>query len=484
MAELPIGRNAIRDDLLDYFDSAETLEALAELVLQHLIRINGIDEKYFPALKRRFLWADGLKGTLEESAAEVGVTRERLRQVIKKMESTGIELLVPPRVALGLLTIIRSANSEEEFWEAARRAGLFQEKKVWPLDAVMALIDFVVSDEVMEEFSTRLEEVRPISNLAPFRSALRKLRSGSMGWLDLEDVSLDLQISIDEARWLAHQVYAQVLGTGRILVVNERLPGPFLTAIGKVFAVTESPTLDELVEAVERAARQRGNRPVGTHSERRNFLVEIFGSQPAIPERFRELFQQIELLKHEVWFTQIFRNASYGLLHRDELNEYALKDDFPAGSVGAYLSHSPIVRSFSEGVFGLVGTRPSDPEIKFVRQNALDNRHDPNVGFDFIDGQKLRLSFTLNFSIAGGGAMPVEEELQGLIGANHFGVECKAGDLESNGNLAMSSGFMVGLPTLAHHAMKAHGKEVGDRVDVIVDFDTFTAQLDFEESKW
>jgi len=75
---------------------------------------------------------------LEESAAEVGVTRERLRQVIKKMESTGIELLVPPRVVLGLLTIIRSANSEEEFWEAARKAGLFQEKKVWPLDAVMA----------------------------------------------------------------------------------------------------------------------------------------------------------------------------------------------------------------------------------------------------------------------------------------------------------------------------------------------------------
>jgi len=479
MTEPPIGRNAIRDDLLDYFDSAESLEELAGLVLQHLIQINGIDEKYFPGLKRRFLWADGKKETLEESAAEVGVTRERLRQVIKKMESTRIDILVPPRVVLGLLTIIRSANSEEEFWEAARKAGLFREKKAWPLDAVIALIDFVAGDEVMEEFSTRLEEVRPITNLAPYRSALRKLRSGSMGWLDLEDVSLDLQISIDEARWLAHQVYAQVLGSGRILVVNERLPGPFLTAIGKVFAVTALPTLDELFEAVERAARQRGNRPVGTHLERRNFLVEIFGSQPEVPESFRELFQQIELLKHEVWFTQIFRNASYGLLHRDEVNEYALKDDFPSGSVGAYLSHSPIVRSFSEGVFGLVGTRPSDQEIKFVRQNALDNRHDPNVGFDFIDGQKIRLSFTLNFSIAGGGAMPIDEELKGVIGESHFGVECSAGDLESNGSLYISSGFLVGLPVLAHHALKAHHKRVGDRVEVVLAFDDLSAQLAF-----
>ena len=74
--------------------------------------------------------------------------------------------------------------------------------------------------------------------------------------------------------------------------------------------------------------------------------------------------------------------------------------------------------------------------------------------------------------------MPVDEELKGVIGTNFFGVECKAGDLESNGNLTMSSGFLVGIPTLALHAIKAHGRKVGDRVDVIVDFDTLTAQLE------
>lgn len=483
MTDRPIGRLAIRDDLLDHFDAASTLEELADLVLRHLMQINGIDEKFFPAFKKRFAWADGQKGTLAESAAELGLTRERLRQVSKKLEKANIDLLVPPRVVMGLLAIIRHANSEEEFWEAARNAKFFAQKKVWPLDAVKELIDLVASDEVTEEFSSRLEEIRPPSNLASHRSALRKLRSGSMGWLDLEAVSLDQQISIDEARWLTHQVYAQVLGTGRILVVNERLPGPFLTAIAKVFAVTESPTIDELFEAVERAARQRSNRPVGTHLERKNFLVEIFGSPPAVPESFRELFEQIQLLKHEVWFTQIFRKSTYGLMHRDEVIEYALKDDFPTGSIGAYLSYSPIVRPFSDGVYGLIGTRPNENEIRFVRQNALDNRHDPNVKFDFIDAQKMKLSFTLNFSIAGGGAIVVDEELKGVIGPNLFGVECNTGDLESNGNLAISSGFLMGLSTLAFHAMKAHGRKVGDRVNVIVDFDTLTAKLEITEAR-
>ena len=76
--------------------------------------------------------------------------------------------------------------------------------------------------------------------------------------------------------------------------------------------------------------------------------------------------------------------------------------------------------------------------------------------------------------------MPIDEELKGVIGESHFGVGCSAGDLESNGNLYISSGFLVGLPVIVHHALKAHHKKVGDRVEVVLGFDDLSAQLDLK----
>lgn len=471
------GRSAIGDELLEYFDAANNLEDLADLVLRHLLRVNEIAEKYLPVFRKRFIWADGEKATLESAAAEIGVTRERVRQVEKQFEVMEIDLLVPPRLTFQLLSMANQANSEEEFWELLRSQQLFLGDRVWPLEAVRQLVELVGGEIISEEFSSRIEQISEPSDLGKYRAALRKLRSGMMGWIDLRTVEIDLGVSHDRARWLIERSYAQVLGSGPLLVVNKRLPGPFLTTVAKVFKVTDSPTVDDLFLAINRESNKRPNSSVGTEFEKRMLIQELFGEKPAIPSEMGDLFENIELLRHEIWFTQIFRSATYGLLHRDQIIELALGDGYPVGSIGAYLTYNPVVAPFGESVFGLIGLTPTEEEIRFVRNHALDTRPDPDLVFEYLDAQELEVSLNLNFSSASGGALAISKELQEAIGREQFGVCCSCGSLDTTANLKISSGFLSGIASLVVHAMREHGQKSGNRVNIVLNFEELKAEL-------
>jgi len=393
--------------------SVTTLEHVAVALVREYIAIDGyrLDDRWAHFVCRRFSWGVP-KATLDEIGKDADLTRERVRQVLTRLESHAGKRRwpVPPGLASALEAI--SENGFRNVQATLHEAGIATDDD-WTPDEVVLLIRWFGYEEAAEQLASAFSMIEPQGEDPDLLRAVRSARAG-MGLLRLDSVLSVDGVPLEPATvvQVAENSFAQVsVGNGWALVGDQR--GTMLeSAAARQFFI--SPTLEphELYEGLLRVQKNRQAPPLppldvtleilclagaAEQSKSGNF------SGPSIPPDGGSLIE---------WLYLQLLSSDGQVLHKETLNRAALLEGRNLSSLQLYYTYLPIVRlaESGSGLVRLVGARPTELQMQFARDVA-EAQHvattlnlrvtnsgaylDVNVGSAFLTSGILSVPITL-----------------------------------------------------------------------------------------
>jgi hypothetical protein len=337
-------------------DQAKTLGELGTIALRNLMEQAGVDEKYLIPLKKRLRWVDGVDWTLESAASLIEVTRERLRQVVRRLDGCSIRVLASPRILFRTLHIGASARDLDEFFASLRLKGLAHTDDQWSKQALTELFLMVGNEDVQDELASLFRRLSPIPRSSRLEAVIRSHRLKELGIVPFGALSVEIESSPEDLLEMLSQMYRYVFGDEELAVTVGNPPGGFISAVGKQLLV--SPTADpaQLLVGLRKVEAYRHAKVAVGEADFRRALKVTFGDPPKLATIPDELSALVTLTPFEEAVSEKFANSGRNLLHRDELVEAAVHRGVSAVSAGVYLSTSPIIRSslVRRGYFSLV----------------------------------------------------------------------------------------------------------------------------------
>ena len=130
--------------------AAKNLEELGDSVLDYYLALNGkLNIRNKIVGSGRFIWVSGEIQTLSEIGDSLGVTRERIRQIEKKLGTPRISMDSEPVVFQYLKKIFPRVNTELELIAEAKKAGLCL-KDSWSLLAIRELAEVIKQTDLID----------------------------------------------------------------------------------------------------------------------------------------------------------------------------------------------------------------------------------------------------------------------------------------------------------------------------------------------
>lgn len=331
---------------LQYFlDNSNSLGEAATLVLHHLMKVAGIEEKWDLALKKRLYWVDGTRWTLEEAANLVGVTRERMRQVQNKLEAATLHLASPPKILDRVLNLGMRCVDIEDFFVELKEKGYSGPEEDWSKQSLLELFSKLGTTDQVEALAKLFGELSPAPRSESLEKAIRGARYRMLGVVDVERVIAETGRNRRDIENAIRALYSVVVGSSRLLLAVKNPPGGLVMSVGKQLLVNPVAVPQSLREGVDRYSKYRGVEFSVSASDFETLLAELFGSPPRIEDLPHALNAGIDLSAHEFAFVRAFERTGRNSLHRDELVEAAAESGTSPASAGVYLSTSPIMRS-------------------------------------------------------------------------------------------------------------------------------------------
>lgn len=343
--------------LRQYFlDQAESLGELSSTALGYMMTDANIDDKWDLALRKRLPWVDGHKWTLEDAANLIGVTRERMRQVQKQLESVELKTIVPPKVFYKVLALRAKVSTIEEFWETLRSTGLAGPEEDWSKESLTELFLKLGNHMVVEDLGNMFRELSPPPPSKKVNSILREHRTNLFGNINLRDAAEGAGLSVADVVVLLRDLYAHVFHNDVVALAIQRPPAAFIDSVAKQLLVTPELSFESLHEGLRRQMAYRGVSQDLSLKDFEDLTMMIFGDPPRIANIPEVVRYEVELSPHEQVFVDVFSATGRRTLHRNELIEAAQSRGLNPTSAGVYLSTSPIIRPSGtrRGYFRLV----------------------------------------------------------------------------------------------------------------------------------
>jgi len=344
-------------ELRQYFlDSAETLGNLGMTALGYLMEDAQIDEKWEVALKKRLRWVDGFMWTLDTAGGLVGVTRERMRQVQRKIEAQNLELLAPPRILFTVLELGEGVSNIEAFFRELRRSGLSGPEEDWSKDSLLELFSMVGNVDTTQALGRLFRGLSPPPPSKKIDSTIRKLRVKLFGIVDLSGAALATGLTNTEVVLILERMFKTVYANAEIALALSRPPAAFVESVARQLIVNPDATAGELHEGVRRQMSYRGVTQELSLEHFSQLLALVFGRPAHIKNLPEDWASRIELGAYETVLVDAFISSGRGTLHRDELVEAAVSLGLNGTTAGVYLSTSAIIRPsrVKRGYFQLV----------------------------------------------------------------------------------------------------------------------------------
>jgi len=463
--------------LLKDIDNASTLEELGICTLHYIIHSKGINKRYLPALAMRVSWVNGKSSTLDEAGKEIGVTRERIRQIEIKLKPLTIDLVVAPKLIYSIIGVLNSVNSWQEFTEMVTNKKIALEIENWTLDSIKDLVQIFNAPKAINEFNELVQKVEPVLISKNISSIIRGYRN-ALGLIDLSSLSHALGESRAKCIEALKLVYPHVLISNDLAMANQRNGGSVTNILLKQLSIKSPLKPSILVEGIERASSYRRTPMVGSQEDLENLVVQIAGNPPSIKNINPDLSDDFELGDIELWLQQVIGERSLGIIHRDELSELAIADGINPSSVGAYLSISTIIRNLSPGVFALVGTEIENSVVELYRNQFLADYVPPSFVYSLLDERTMELVITPNVSLYTGGSLSIGAGLNELVSDFRFDTKCDCGEFLSEADIRLApSGYWVGFTALLMHSRTVHNGSPGVPLKILFDFHDLTAKL-------
>jgi hypothetical protein len=460
----PIPR-AARDQLSEAMNvetSVELLEkALIELGVQSVRNI-----KLSKARMRVFL-SDSQ--TLDSVGNQYGLTRERARQIQKKVEKLRIKLPSTPFVLNTAKEIMINCKNIGEFQEKIFEKKLTSNSQLDPY-WFPEFAKIICEEELSLFFIKKLENLEFGSKeIADFSSSISKFRS-KIGVVDVHKVAVESGQSYETIRKAVLSKYKRAIaGKNLILAATDSRLTMFETVIVKQLLVNSDLSIEELREGIQRQAGYRGVEQEIDNEDYENLIRIVAGDPPKIDFIKSPMKLEIELSNHEKWLVDLFTKSETGILHRDAITEIALDNGISLGSLAIYLSYFPILRSFGPAIYGLVGTKYSEELLASIKENAKDSAGQTEIAYQY-SGSVITLEIKPNIGTISSGVVFPPKEVTSLVRNTIFECTCVCGQLVSDQVIKVSKdGFWVGFSALFRHAYRFH--QISDESKLLIKFE-------------
>ena len=337
-------------------DSAETLSEVGTIALRDLMDQAGIPEKWLMPLKKRLRWVDGVDWTLDSAASLVGVTRERLRQVVRKLDGFTIEVVSTPKILFRVLSIANEVSDLDQLFARISGEGFSHTEDQWSKESLLELFHVVAKQSEREALAAAYRKLSPIPKSSKRDALIRSLRSKDLGVFYLEEVASATDIPVDEVLAVIRPLYRYVYSSDGIGIAIGKAPGTFVSLVGKQLLANPEAPPHSLFEGIRRYENYRRlKRRIG-FQDFKKLLVLLFGEHTSLENLPNELQWGVTLSEFESQILKRFVETGRSQLHRKELERVAPEVGITAISAGVYLSNSPIIRpsTIQQGYYRLL----------------------------------------------------------------------------------------------------------------------------------
>lgn len=412
--------------------------------------------------------------TLEQAGTTIGVTRERVRQLEKKLKRqlsnsappwtpvldrvlTELSRLVPAGEAELERALVDAGLTASEF----STASLLSAASVFCKDCSFSVLDGRLvpqgnwpSEAVVRQTARRLVEHWGLATLDELESVLRE----SDHDVDVRLLRLVVE-GLEGFSWLDHEKRWFWLSGGRNRLLNQ---------VTKIMSVAGSIELAELRAGVGRHHRMQGFRPpkevlaalcVATGKYRRTG-TRISGDAD-LPD-WRDILGTNERVLAEVLF-------DFGpVMRRHDLERMAVTErGLKRNSFYVYLSYSPIITRYAVGVFGLRGAAVTAAEVEALVPPRARNRVLLDHGW--TENGRLWAAFRMSPNSESTGILGTPAAFRPMVGGSYMlftESERPVGTLVVEQNMWGMTPFF-----------RRWGVEAGDHVVIVIDIEERTATI-------
>ena len=417
-----------------------------------------------------FGWCED-RGTLQIAADRLGITRERVRQVLVRLKAELMDLGLPlPRLKAALSVIEQNLPVRPEGLaeRLVRRGFLRPGSRVERILEVAAYFELHAAVERVETGGHEIL-VRPgskpalkaVAGLA--RRAVEHFGCSTVEevvalanerhGLALEPRSAEMFLEAAEGfRWLDRK-------TGWFWLYPTKR-NSLLTKVAKVLSVAHRVDVSDLRTGVSRHHRTGGFAPP------RRVLLEICRQLPdckiednrvVVDTGPREPGDHLSDTEQLLWL--VFEE--YGaVLSTRHFEEYATREGVSRATFWSNIANSPVLRRYDQGVYGLVGAAVSPGEVQSARMRS--SRRKVVQDYGWTDGGNVWVVYRVSRASAGSGVLSLPASLGKFVDGEF---ELKGADSEVLGRITARTTSVWGFSPF----FRRRGVEEGDFL--ILEFD-------------
>lgn len=457
------------------FESCTTFSDLFEELDRELLKLPKVGERALAMFKHRHQ-AFGEPGlTFDDIGKKWGLTRERVRQIVDPLMKVSIQIENEVPILLKAVEIFETCEDEDQFKAKVDEAGMLSGEDVswqrlWGLTRIMSLE--VLANRVYEK---HLELESESGTNSPIRNLVKKDRS-KFGLYDLQVVTKKYEVSEDKAFKIISDLYPRSIRSGSLVLARTKnLDTMFENSIAKQLKVSSPLAVKDLLKGLQRTGKSRDVSLIGSITDLTNLIVNLAGDPPNYERTLGGLIKEVDFQALEKWLIEVFSEANLGILHSNDVVNFALRDRrINVSSITVYLLNSPIMRSHGRSLYSLVGTDVSEDQLDAYIQIIRGSSEASEVSYEMTDASKGILSVRPNLNVITSGIVFPPSGYKKIFEGFEFQTFCSCGQLETIQAVKFApSGFWTGFTAMIRHGFSQHYMSKGS---------TFNFEFDFEKS--
>lgn len=448
--------------------SARTLEGVAEALIKEYLTLDGQrqDERWVGFIMRRQSWGMP-KATLDEIGIECGVTRERVRQVIVRIERlVGARQWPLHPVVTEIVEELRK-NEFRNVEQVLVDSG-FTTDDDWTPEELVLLLQWLGYRDLANALQSRFDDASEEFGDPRLAKAIRAAR-GKTGVFRLDAVAYEdgTQVPSGLALDAARSMYSRVYESSGWLLTGDVRPTAMENGVSRQLAVTDPMTPSDLYDGLVRIQKMRGETQI-PHVELLLDLLKQSGAITDVDGQLSGVPSPPEPGSINDWLVTLLRNADGHVLHKELLNRAAIRDRVNISSLGVFYLYSPLIRPCGDrlGLITLAGCHPSESDMTHAISVAEATR--VATQFNWLASTRgIDLEITLGSNLVG----------TGVLGSANVGlcrqwpeggasISCTCSRM-FKGRISVANGnALIGWSPLLHHLLLEHDAGEGSTLSL------------------
>lgn len=477
--EIDLNGNMANQEIEVPFERCTTFSELYEELDRELLKLPKVDERAIAMLKHRHQAFKEPGLTLDEIGKRWGVTRERVRQIVEPLMKVRIELDNDIPLLLKAVEIFEECDDEYQFNTRVANDEIFSGQEIsW--QQLLGITRILAPDTLANRVYEKHLELESESGVnSPIRNLVKKDRS-KFGLYDLQVVAKKYEMTEDKAFKIISELYPRSIRSGSLVLARTKnLDTMFENSIAKQLKVSSPLQVKELLKGLQRAGKQRDVSLIGSIPDLTNLIFTLAGNPPNYQNASDGLIKEVDFQALEKWLIEIFTGANLGILHSNDVVNFALRDRrINVSSVTVYLLNSPIMRSHGRSLYSLVGTDVTEDQLDAYIHIIRGTSEASEVSYEMTDASKGILSVKPNLNVITSGIVFPPSGYKKVFEGFEFETSCSCGQLETIQAVKFApSGFWTGFTAMIRHGFAKHQMGKGSTFCFEFDFDRSVVKL-------